>query len=67
MIIQGCHPAEKLPYVRPDFGRWIIPTIGEVWPMPQEQISSENFFALQPDTFQFKVKIKFFFFKFVLQ
>jgi len=44
-----------LPFKIPDFGRWVTPTIGEVWPKPQAQSFSENFFVLRPNGFQFEV------------
>lgn len=44
-----------LPFRIPDFGRWIVPTLGEVWPKPQSQVSQSNFFVLRPDSFQFLV------------
>ena len=45
-----------LPFKIPDFGRWVTPTIGEVWPKPQAQSFSENFFVLRPNGFQFEVR-----------
>lgn len=48
-------PAESVPFVIPWYGRWILPTVGQVWPKPQEQTSSETFFVLRPTTFQFQV------------
>ena len=47
--------AQPLPFVRPDFGRWVIPTVGQVWPKPQQQTYGQNVFVLRPLTFQFRV------------
>ena len=48
-------PSESVPFVIPWYGRWILPTVGEVWPKPQQQTSSETFFILRPTMFQFQV------------
>ena len=55
LAIQWAFPSESVPFVIPDYGRWIIPTVGRVWPQPQQQTSSQNFFVLRPNTFQFQV------------
>lgn len=49
------HPSLPYPFTLPDSGRWVIPTVGEVWPKPQQQTSTENIFILRPSTFQFQV------------
>jgi hypothetical protein len=43
------------PFQIPSYGRWQVPTIGEVWPKPQQQTSRDNFFILTPSTFHFEV------------
>lgn len=48
-------PSESVPFVIPWYGRWILPTVGQVWPKPQQQTSSETFFVLRPTMFQFQV------------
>lgn len=56
LIVPLGHAAESLPYTRPDFGRWVIPTKGEIWPQPQQRTASQNVFVLRPTSFQFKVQ-----------
>lgn len=53
----SAQPSDALPFKIPDFGRWIFPTVGEIWPKPQYQISQPNFFVLRPDNFEFLVTI----------
>lgn len=52
-------PSESLhqpvPFVIPKYGRWVNPTVGEVWPKPQQQTFSQTFFVLRPNYFQFQV------------
>jgi len=41
--------------VRP--GRWIFPTVGEIWPKPQMQKQDHKaIFSIHPDQFQFKLQ-----------
>ena len=44
-----------IPFQIPNYGRWLVPTIGEVWPKPQQQTSRDDFFILTPSTFHFEV------------
>jgi hypothetical protein len=48
-------PSKSVPFVIPYYGRWILPTVGQVWPKPQQQTYSETFFVLRPTMFQFQV------------
>ena len=45
------------PFTIPDYGRWLIPTVGDVWPKPQQQTFSSDYFILRPTLFNFKVTI----------
>ena len=49
--------SNALPFEIPDFGRWILPTTGEVWPKPQSQFSQPSFLVLRPESFQFLVYV----------
>jgi hypothetical protein len=40
-------------------GPWVEMTKGAIWPKPAQQISSENYFLVDPQTFKFKVNLKF--------
>jgi len=44
-----------IPFQIPNYGRWQVPTIGQVWPKPQQQTSRDDFFILTPSTFHFEV------------
>ena len=44
-----------IPFKIPSYGRWNVPTVGQVWPKPQTQTSREDFFILTPSTFHFEV------------
>jgi hypothetical protein len=43
------------PFTIPDYGRWLVPTVGDVWPKPQQQTFSSDYFILRPTLFNFKV------------
>lgn len=42
-------------YTKSNFGPEVTATKGAVWPRPQQQSISENFFVLRPRTFQFQL------------
>ena len=37
------------------YGPWIRPTVGQIWPQPQLQQSTNNFMVLRPSNFEFQV------------
>lgn len=37
------------------FGPWLHPTVGQVWPQPHLQESTNNFMVLRPNSFEFQV------------
>lgn len=46
----------RFPFDLPkNYGPWIRPTVGKIWPHPQLQESSDNFMVLRPNSFQFQV------------
>ncbi|KAK2576822.1 hypothetical protein KPH14_005456 [Odynerus spinipes] len=36
-------------------GSWVLPTEGEIWPMPNERVLRDEFYLLRPSTFLFQV------------
>ena len=55
LVMLWVRPSEPFPFKIPYYGRWIIPTTGQIWPKPQQQSSSETFFVLRPTSFSFQV------------
>lgn len=39
-------------------GPWVLPTEGEIWPMPNQRLLRDEFYLLRPSTFQFQVNIE---------
>ncbi|XP_047350044.1 beta-hexosaminidase subunit alpha-like [Vespa velutina] len=37
-------------------GAWVIPTEGEIWPMPNQRIVRKEFYLLRPSTFQIRAE-----------
>ncbi|KAF7401317.1 hypothetical protein HZH68_007137 [Vespula germanica] len=37
-------------------GAWVIPTEGEIWPMPNQRIVRKEFYLLRPSTFQIRTE-----------
>ena len=47
-----------LPFVIPKiWGPWTHPTVGQVWPHPQQVSTFSDYMVLRPHTFQFRVSL----------